>query len=120
MKLMIVDDHEGVRRLIRLLLVAPGDSAIECSSADEAVRAADDFRPDCITMDVRMPGLCSFEAIRAILEKQAGVCVIMVTSYDKADLRKAALDAGAAGYVVKDDLAVLPCIVSSLLSSKNN
>jgi len=42
------------------LLAVPGDPLRECATADEALRVADEFRPDCVTMDVRMPGQCAW------------------------------------------------------------
>ena len=57
MKLMIVDDHAGMRTMIRQLIVAPGDTVVECASGDEALLALSDFKPDCVTMDISMPGL---------------------------------------------------------------
>ena len=66
MKLMIVDDHAGVRNMIRQFLAAPGDSFVECATGEAAVQAARDFRPDYVTMDVRLPDLSGLEAARAI------------------------------------------------------
>src|SRR5277367_815022 len=100
MNLMIVDDHAGVRRMIRVLLAAPGDALQECASADEAVRVAGEFHPDWVTMDVRMPGQCAFAATRAIHTAHPAARIVIVTSYDEAGLRKSALEAGATAYVV--------------------
>jgi DNA-binding NarL/FixJ family response regulator len=118
MKLMIVDDHEGVRRMIRYLVAAPGDAVRECETGDEAVEVAPGFQPDCVTMDIGMPGQCAFAATRAILAARPDARVIVVTSYDKADLRKAAEAAGAAGYVVKDDLTQLPYVITAVLANR--
>lgn len=117
MNLMIVDDHAGVRRMIRELLATPGDPLQECASADEAVRLTPEFHPDCVTMDVCMPGQCAFAATRAIRATHPGVCVIFVSSYDAPVLRQSALAAGAAAYVVKDNLADLPRVFASILAS---
>jgi PAS domain S-box-containing protein len=107
MRLMIVDDHAGVRKMIRQLVAAPGDTLVECSSGDEAVTLARDFKPDVVTMDVRMPGKCGFEAARAIRRLHPASRVVMVSSYDQPFLRQTAVDVGAAGYVLKDNLAEL-------------
>ena len=66
MRLMIVDDHAGVRQLIRQFVAATDDIVCECASGDEAIRVAPEFRPDAVTMDVRMPGSCGLKAARAI------------------------------------------------------
>jgi len=112
MNLMIVDDHAGVRRMIRDLLSAPGDTLQECASTDEAVRVADKFHPDLVTMDLRMPGQCAFAATRAIHTAHPGARIIIVTSYDAPGLRQSAQAAGAAAYVNKDNLAELPRVLS--------
>jgi DNA-binding NarL/FixJ family response regulator len=115
MNLMIVDDHAGVRRMIRDLLAVPGDPLRECASADEALRVADEFRPDCVTMDVRMPGQCALAATRALRRAHPGARVIIVTSHDEAGLRQSALAAGAAACLTKDNLTELPGVVSRVM-----
>ena len=101
---MIVDDHAGVRRMIRQLVAAPGDAVRECSSGDEAVRVAARFRPDFVTMDVRMPGRSGLDAARAILAARPEVRIVMVTNYDQPSLRRAAMEAGAIELVSKENL----------------
>src|ERR1035438_2285471 len=103
MKLMIVDDHEGMRNIIRQLVAAPGDSVIECASGDEALQALAGFKPDCVTMDVSMPGLCAFKPPLAIRAAQPAARVIFVSSHDQPDYRRAAHEAGAVGYVMKEN-----------------
>lgn len=111
MKLMIVDDHAGVRDLIRKLLATPGDCLLECATGDEAVARAQDFHPDWVTMDVRMPGRSGIETARAIRRVCPTAQVVMVTSYDQPFLRESAKEVGAAAYVLKDNLAELPTVM---------
>ncbi len=113
MKLMIIDDHGGMRTTIRKLIAAPGDSVVECGSGDEALKALGEFKPDCVTVDVSMPGLCAFKTMRLIRETHPATRVICVSSHDLPDYRRAALDAGASGYVVKDDLSDLYLLVAT-------
>jgi DNA-binding NarL/FixJ family response regulator len=113
MKLMIVDDHDGMRSLIRQLIAAPGDAVVECASGDEALQALAEFKPDCVTMDVSMPGRCAFETVRNIREAHPPVRVIFVTSHDKPDYRQAAHEAGAVGFVTKDNLSDLYLLVAT-------
>jgi len=80
MKLMIVDDHEGMRNTIRQLIAAPGDNVLECANADEALAKISEFKPDCVTMDVSMPGNCAFKATRSIREAHPAARVVVVTS----------------------------------------
>jgi signal transduction histidine kinase len=93
--------------MIRQLAAAPGDTVCECASGDEAVRLAPSFQPDCITMDVSMPGMCSFDAVRAIRTALPSTRIVVVTSYDEALLRRVAREAGVADYLVKDNLCDL-------------
>jgi two-component system response regulator DesR len=113
MKLMIVDDHDGMRSSIRALIAAPGDTVVECGSGDEALQALNEFKPDCVTVDVSMPGLCAFKTMRAIREAHPGARVVCVTSHDQPDYRRAAFDAGASGYVAKENLSDLYLLVAT-------
>lgn len=116
MKLMIIDDHDGMRNSIRALISAPGDTVVECASGDEALEALvtmRDFKPDCVTVDVNMPGLCAFKTMRAIRDAHPAARVVCVTSHDQPDYRRAALDAGASGYVAKDNLSDLYLLVAT-------
>jgi len=113
MKLMIVDDHEGMRNMIRQLIAAPGDSVVECGSGDEAVQKAGEFKPDCVTMDISMPGLCAFNTARGIRKAHPAARVIFVSSHDQPDYRRAAQEAGAVGYVMKENLSELYLFVAT-------
>lgn len=107
MKVMIVDDHAGVRNMIRQLLAAPGDSFLECATGEAAVQAAREFKPDYVTMDVRLPDLSGLEAARAIRAIHPPSRVIIVTSYDQPFLRQSAIEAGAIACIFKDNLGEL-------------
>jgi CheY-like chemotaxis protein len=107
MNVMIVDDHAGVRTMIRQLLIGPGDSFVECATGEAAVRAARDFKPDYVTMDIRLPDLSGLEAARAIRVAHPPSRLVIVTSYDQPFLRQTASELGAIAYVLKDNLAEL-------------
>ena len=113
-KFLIVDDHAGVRQMIQDLVVVGDDEVRQCDNGDDAVRLAAEFAPDCVTLDVRMPGLNAFEAARAIRVAHPTTRVVVVTSCDVKDFREAAFAAGVSAYVVKDDLAELPRVVSRM------
>jgi DNA-binding NarL/FixJ family response regulator len=108
MKLMIVDDHTGMRELIRQITSSPEDVICECVTGNEAVSRAADFAPDWVTMDLRMPGLSGLEATRGILSARPAATIVIVSAYDIPELRRAASEAGAAGFVRKDNLRELP------------
>jgi DNA-binding NarL/FixJ family response regulator len=113
MKLMIVDDHEGMRNMIRQLIAAPGDSVLEFGTADDALKFAGEFKPDCVTMDISMPGMDAFNAARGIRAAYPSARVIFVSSHDQPNYRRAALEAGAVGYVMKDNLSELYLLVAT-------
>jgi DNA-binding NarL/FixJ family response regulator len=113
MNLMIVDDHAGMRSTIRQLISSAGDQVVECGCGDEALQNLETFRPDCVTVDVSMPGMCAFKTMRTIRERYPSARVICVTSHDLPEYRRAAYDAGASGFVLKDSLADLYLLVAT-------
>lgn len=116
---MIVDDHPGVRKLIRQIAVTSDDAVCECSSGEEALRLAPEFKPDVVTMDVRMPGLCGIEATRLLRTAYPPARVTVVTSVDQPELRRAATDAGAWAFLSKENLADLPALLEDQAASVN-
>lgn len=110
---MIVDDHPGMRTLIRQIATSSEDIVCECGSGGEAVRLAPEFRPDFVTMDVRMPGLCGIEATRLLRTAYPPARIAVVTTVDQPDLRCAAKDAGAWAFLSKERLSDLPALVGS-------
>jgi DNA-binding NarL/FixJ family response regulator len=99
---LLADDHPGVRAAVRADLEEFGFRVCaDVPDADSAVRAALRERPDICLLDVGMPG-DGIEAARAIHEQLPGTRVVMLTvSRDQEHIRRA-LEAGAAGYLLKD------------------
>lgn len=102
-RIMIVDDHEVVRLgLSSLLSRQPGWEVVaEAGSEAEAVRKADEYKPDVIVMDIRLQEGNGIEACRTIIRQHPQTKVIMLTSFVEDELLFSAIDAGAAGYVLK-------------------
>ena len=107
MKLLIVDDNAGVRRVLRILLAGIADDIYECVDGTEALTLYTAERPDVVLMDIQMSGMDGITATRHIRTADSAARVIVVTDYDRSDLREAAREAGACGYVVKDNLPIL-------------
>lgn len=100
---MLVDDHEVVRLGLKSLLSNyPNFEVVaEASSADEAVQRAQEYRPDVIIMDIRLPGKNGIEATREIISILPETKIVMLTSFAEDDLLFDAINAGACGYVLK-------------------
>ncbi|WP_248964350.1 response regulator [Sphaerisporangium perillae] len=103
-RVLIVDDHPVVREGLRGMLEAdPGITvAGEAGSGDEAVVRARELRPDVILMDLRMPGGDGVRAIPPILAAGPRTRVIVLTTYETDQDIVRAVEAGAAGYLLKD------------------
>ncbi|MHB0857656.1 MAG: response regulator transcription factor [Anaerolineae bacterium] len=103
LQILLVDDHVLVRAgLSRLLGHEPDMEVVgEASSGEEAVRLADELGPDVVLMDINLPGGRGIEAIRQLKEHQLGTQVLILTALDDRGLVRAALEAGASGYLLK-------------------
>jgi len=103
-RLVLADDHHLLRRGFRSLLSGePGLEVVgEASTGLEAIEISRRLAPDLVLMDVRMPEMDGITATRQIKRDQPGVSVLMVTMHENPDYLLEALDAGAAGYVLKD------------------
>jgi len=104
MTVLIVDDSPQFRKLIRTVLTGLADDVHECTDGDEAVAAYVAWRPDWVLMDFKMARMGGLEATRRILAADRTARVVIVTDYDDAHWRAAATEAGACGYVLKDNL----------------
>ena len=102
-RILIADDHSVVRMGLRALLERQGHFKVvaEASNGEEAVRLAQELRPDVAVLDIRMSGISGIDACRQIVDKVSHCRVIMLTSYAEDELVMAAIQAGASGYVLK-------------------
>jgi len=100
---LLVDDHEVVRRGLRALLEEHPHIAVvgEAATAGEALAEALRLSPDVILMDVRLPDGNGVEVCRAVREALPSVRVVMLTAFADDDALVTAVMAGASGYLLK-------------------
>ncbi len=103
-RVLIADDQQVIRHgLHHIVSLAPELEVIgEASNGREAVELCRTLRPDLVLMDINMPLMDGLAATRAIKREHPNIAVLMVTMYENPDYLLEALDAGAAGYVLKD------------------
>ncbi|GGP70980.1 MULTISPECIES: response regulator transcription factor [Streptomyces] len=103
-RVLLVDDHQVVRRGLRTFLEIQEDIEVvgEASDGAEGVDRAEELRPDVVLMDIKMPGTDGIEALRRLRELDNPAKVLIVTSFTEQRTVVPALRAGASGYVYKD------------------
>jgi NarL family two-component system response regulator LiaR len=103
-RILLADDHAVVREGTKELLEREADLEVvaEASDGKEAVQLAIRQRPDVVVMDFAMPELNGIEATRQIKAIAPGIAVLVLTAYDSDQYIFGFLEAGAAGYLLKD------------------
>ena len=103
-RVLLVDDQDLVRYGRRLVLEAQPDIEVvaEASDGADALRAARGHAPDVVLMDVRMPGMDGIEATRQLTAAHPKTRVLVLTTYDLDEFAFGALQAGAAGFLLKN------------------
>jgi DNA-binding NarL/FixJ family response regulator len=103
-RVLVADDQRVVREGLVLLLELLGGIEVVGAAADgeQAMALAADLRPDVVLMDLRMPRLDGVAATRRLRERDPGVRVIALTTYDDEHSVMEAVRAGARGYLTKD------------------
>jgi two-component system cell cycle response regulator DivK len=102
-RILVVDDQEDNRRILRDLLANSGFEVIEALTGEQGVRLAEERLPDLILMDIQLPGIDGYEATRQIkaIPTLRATPLIVVTSYALSGDDTKAFAAGADGYVSK-------------------
>jgi DNA-binding NarL/FixJ family response regulator len=104
-KVLIVDDHQVVRLGLRAIMDAQSDleTCGEAADGESAVPLVRDAEPDVVIMDLSMPGMGGVEATRAILAERPTTRVLVLSWHADGDHVRAAMSAGATGYLLKGD-----------------
>jgi DNA-binding NarL/FixJ family response regulator len=101
--ILLVDDHSLVRRGFRRLLEDARDITVvgEASEGAEAIRLAEQLRPQVIVMDCALPGMSGLDATRRILQKFPDTAILMLSMHSEDTWVHQAMAAGARGYILK-------------------
>ncbi|HEY3317882.1 MAG TPA: response regulator transcription factor [Coriobacteriia bacterium] len=102
-RVVLADDHELVRRGLRMVLDAEDDIAVvaEAADCDEAVRRTLEERPDVLLLDLRMPGSGAADVCRRVIDQGGGTRVMVLSTFDDDADVYAVMEAGASGYLLK-------------------
>jgi len=102
MRILVVDDEEHLRRMMRLSLEAAGYDVSEAADGEEGLRQFGDGRRfDAILLDQRMPGMDGLETLRRMKQQRADAVIVMVTAYATIELAVDAMKLGAVDFVRK-------------------
>jgi len=103
-RILVADDHGVVREGTRRILEQEPDMKVvgEAVDGEEAARLAAELQPDVIIMDIAMPRVDGIEATKRIKGTSPGITVLILSAYDDDQFVFSILEAGAAGYLMKD------------------
>ena len=97
----VVDDEESVRKALIRLLRAANMDAEAFASGEAFLSSLDKFRPDCVVLDMQMPGLTGRDVQKRLISMQINLPVILITAHDDVVTQQQSLSDGAANYLRK-------------------
>lgn len=102
--ILVVDDNVIVREGLKSLLNLENDINVlgEAASTLECIKVLDQYDPDVVLMDLKMPGIGGIEGTSLIKQKHPHVKVVLLTNYDDEEYIQKAINVGVDGYVLKD------------------
>lgn len=104
MKLLIADDNEKMRSMLKMVVKGVADEVVECNDGNEAVALYDTVRPDYVLMDIQMKQMDGITATKMIRKSFPTAKVIIVSNFSDQKFRFAAGVAGVSGFVPKENL----------------
>jgi DNA-binding NarL/FixJ family response regulator len=120
-RLLLVDDHEVVRKNLREIIEFKTDCVIVGEAVDghQAVVLAKKFTPDIAVVDISMPGLDGLDAARQILKESPQTKILILTMHEASPILAKIQQAGVHGYLLKSEaLKGLPLAIDSLLHNQ--
>ena len=97
----LVDDDGSVRKALRRVLVASGFQVKVFADSMEFLDAVAAQRPDCLVIDLHMPGLTGLDVLRQLIHLDPRAPAIVITAHDEPDTREQCISAGAKAYLCK-------------------
>jgi len=104
MKLLLVDDNDRIREIMRIIFSPHFDEVIECKDGVEAIIKFNKELPDWVVMDIKMKGMDGIEATSKIISSYPDAKVIIVSQFNDALTVDSAMEAGAIEFVSKENL----------------
>ncbi|HLF90909.1 MAG TPA: response regulator transcription factor [Anaerolineales bacterium] len=103
LKILIADDHGILRAGLRALLKSDSNLEVvgEAENGEETLRLAMQLNPDIVLMDMNMPGMNGVETTRQLIKQNADLRVLVLTIHEDYEMVREAIQAGAAGYIIK-------------------
>lgn len=105
-RVFLADDHPVTREGIKKIVEQAGDIELIGEAADgkEALRLADELKPDVLLLDMEMPGMKGLEVAQKLKLSKSPVCILALSAYDDRHYIRGLLSAGASGYLIKDEI----------------
>lgn len=112
----VVDDEDNVRLALRRLLRSAGFDVLAYESGSEFLRHVARSLPDCVVLDIRMPGPSGFEVQATMAAQQLTIPVVVVTGNDSRESQQEAMDRGADAYLCKpvDGDALIDAVLTAI------
>lgn len=120
-KILVVEDNDRNRRLMRILLKSKGYEVIEATTGEEAMNYLKDQKPDLILMDIQLPHTDGLELTRKIKSTEAtsDIPIVAVTAYAMKGDRERILEAGCDGYISKPiNTREVPLVIAKILGNE--
>jgi FixJ family two-component response regulator len=118
--LAVVDDDADVRIALMRLVSSAGFAVESFATGTEFLLSIEHHQPDCVVLDVHMPGMSGFEVQSALARDGREIPVVMITGHDTADARHRARELGASAYLAKpvDHEALLAAIEGAMRGAR--